>query len=375
MAIFRSCIDAVNTVTPNGFAALKITALGDPVLLERMSACITEAARLFDKFDKDGDGKITREEFKLGYEEFFTESKHGFMDNLIERLDPMNSGRIDVIEWSNLLQPADVPKLVSRCKDQGPLFNAAPTEEDLLALENTKRRLNEVAKFAFDNKVRLLIDAEQTWFQPAIDNFTLELMKKYNDREKTPVPIIFNTYQCYLKDSTIRLKKDTVRAKRDTFHFACKLVRGAYMGAENARAQEGGHDSPIHDSIQDTHDCYNSNVRYLFEHRLRHDTRSEVMLGTHNQESIEKALDFVENRAKGKDVGFHCAQLLGMRDNLTFALGKRGYNAYKYVPYGKVDEVLPYLSRRAQENSDVAAGMGKEKDMIAKEIRSRLFRM
>ena len=96
------------------------------------------------------------------------------------------------------------------------------------------------------------------------------------------------------------------------------------------------------------------------------------MCGTHNQESIEKALDFLENESDNRDVGFHCAQLLGMRDNLTFALGKRGYNAYKYVPYGKVDEVLPYLIRRAQENSDVAAGMGKEKDMIWEEIKNRM---
>ena len=144
----------MKTVTPNGFAALKITALGDPVLLERMSICIVEAAKLFDKFDRDGDGKITREEFYAGYKEFFTESKHGFMDSLLDRLDPGKTGKIDVIEWSNLLQPADVPKLVSRCKLEGPLFKSAPTEEDLVALENTKRRLNEVAKFAFENKVR-----------------------------------------------------------------------------------------------------------------------------------------------------------------------------------------------------------------------------
>lgn len=153
VAIFKSCIDAVKTVTPNGFAALKITALGDPVLLERMSRCIVEAARLFDKFDKDGDKRISREEFVSGYEEFFETSHHGFMDGLLNRLDPTGTGRIDVVEWSNLLQPTDVPKLVSRCREEGPLLRAAPTAEDLEALENTKRRLDEVAKFAFENKV------------------------------------------------------------------------------------------------------------------------------------------------------------------------------------------------------------------------------
>ena len=92
-----------------------------------------------------------------------------------------------------------------------------------------------------------MIDAEQTWFQPAIDNFTLELMKKYNSISKTDVPIVFNTYQCYLKNSTSRMMKDLSRSHRDKFHFACKLVRGAYMVAENERASEAGHESPIHD--------------------------------------------------------------------------------------------------------------------------------
>merc|ERR1712046_22770 len=167
------------------------------------------------------------------------------------------------------------------------------------------------------------------------------------------------------------------KAEHGDYHFAAKLVRGAYMAAETIRAEEEGVPSPIHSSIENTHGCYDSSVRALFQSRLESGSKAEVMLGTHNQASIEKAIQFIEDNCDGdgNQVGAHFAQLLGMRDNLTYALGKGGYNAYKYVPYGKVNEVLPYLIRRAQENSDVAAGMGVELAMIRDEIKRRvLFR-
>lgn len=392
--IFKACVKAVKDVTPNGFAALKITALGDPILLERMSKCINECYKLMKEFDTNKNGIITVADFELNYHKFFVDAKTR-LPGLIKRLDPNNSGQIDYIEWSKMVQPEDVPRLVKSVRESGRLSHCAPTPEDLVALANAKRRLDEVAQVAFDNEVRLLIDAEQTWFQPAIDNFTLELMKKYNDKTKTDVPIIFNTYQCYLKNTPGRISKDIKFGHRNGFHFAAKLVRGAYMTAERARAEDSGVKSPIHDTIQDTHDCYNSTVEYLFDARKNagnivvgddkngrnnNDAAAaadacEVMLGSHNQESIEKAIEYIETHCDGDGnrVGAHFAQLLGMRDNLTFALGEGGYNAYKYVPYGLVGEVLPYLIRRAQENSNVTEGMSEELDMIKGELKRRLI--
>ena len=344
--------------------------------------------------DTNNDGVVTVAEFEENYRKYFVDADDR-LPALVARLDPTGSGVIDYIEWSKLVQPEDVPRLVSSCRVLGPLSLSAPTAEDLVALANTKRRLDEVAQVAFDNQVRLLIDAEQTWFQPAIDNFTLELMKKYNSKNRTSVPIIFNTYQCYLKSTPDRIRKDMQLSHRNNFHFAAKLVRGAYMTTERARTIDnnrsgagaaGGEEEeekemkecPIHDTLQDTHDCYNDTVKYLFDARRiggEANAACEVMLGSHNQESIEKAIAYIEMHCNGDGnrVGAHFAQLLGMRDNLTFALGEAGYNAYKYVPYGLVSEVLPYLIRRAQENSDVTAGMGEELNMIKGEIKRRMF--
>lgn len=383
VGVFKTCIEAVRTVTPTGFGALKVTALGDPLLLKRMSRCIDECYRLMRKFDTDGDGTVNVADFEENYRRVFVDAD-ARLPGLIARLDPTGSGRIDYVVWSKMVQPADVPRLASAYREEGPLSLAAPTEEDLAALESTKRRLDEVAQAAFDNKVRLLIDAEQTWFQPAIDNFALELMRKYNDKSRTDTPVIFNTYQCYLKSTPKRLRRDLELGRRGDFHFGAKLVRGAYMVAERAQARDRGAASPIHDTLQDTHDCYDAMVQFLFDARLDsggagghgHEA-CEVMLGSHNQESVERAVAYVEGRrrAGAGDLrpAAHFAQLLGMRDNLTFALGEAGYNAYKYVPYGRVGEVLPYLVRRAQENGDVTTAMDAELGMIKGEIRRRVL--
>ena len=161
-------------------------------------------------------------------------------------------------------------------------------------------------------------------------------MKKYNDKSKTDVPIIFNTYQCYLKSTPGRVARDLQLSHRNNFHFAAKLVRGAYMTAEHARADDNGVESPIHNTIQDTHDCYNPTVKFLFDARRmatssttttmvgdnnsKEDNNTsenasaaeacEVMLGTHNQESIEKAIAYIETHCEGNGnhVGSHFAQ-------------------------------------------------------------------
>ena len=152
--IFKACILAVKDVTPNGFAALKITALGDPILLERMSTCISECYKLMEVFDTNNDGVVTVEEFTENYHKYFVDATEK-LPGLIARLDPTNTGQINYIEWSKLVQPEDVPRLVQSCRDTGPLS----TPDDLIALANAKRRLDEVAQVAFDNNVRLLIDA------------------------------------------------------------------------------------------------------------------------------------------------------------------------------------------------------------------------
>jgi proline dehydrogenase len=293
------------------------------------------------------------------------------LPDLIPRLDANGDGLIDYIEWSKLLKPQDLPRLVENCVNkEGPLSKACPNPEELELMIRMRERLFDIAECAAENNVRLLIDAEQTYYQPAIDNLTISLMKAFNTGD---VPVIFNTYQCYLKDAATRVEIDLDRAKRNNYHFAAKLVRGAYMVAERQRAKEMGYESPIHDTIEDTHNCYNNLMQKLIEDQHTNKTSGEVMVASHNKDSIEQAVALLQELGKDKEKsGVHFAQLLGMRDDLSFNLGNSGYSAMKYVPYGKVEEVLPYLIRRAQENSDITAGMGQEIVMIKKEIMRRV---
>lgn len=240
-------------------------------------------------------------------------------------------------------------------------------------IEKMHERAHSLAKEAFQCGTRLLIDAEQCRFQPAIDNLVLELQQTYNATDKTDIPIIFNTYQCYLKDTMERLELDIERSERFNYHFACKLVRGAYMESERALAEEMGYPSPIYDTIEETHDSYNEAVAYLLGHSVKTDKQVEVMCATHNQESIEKAIAVMNELGIDRsDPTLHFAQLYGMSDNLTYNLGRSGFRAYKYVPYGEVSEVMPYLMRRAQENSSLMGNASRELSLLRAELFRRM---
>eukprot|EP00567_Pseudictyota_dubia_P009225 CAMPEP_0197436428 /NCGR_PEP_ID=MMETSP1175-20131217/3880_1 /TAXON_ID=1003142 /ORGANISM="Triceratium dubium, Strain CCMP147" /LENGTH=201 /DNA_ID=CAMNT_0042965717 /DNA_START=24 /DNA_END=625 /DNA_ORIENTATION=+ len=200
-----------------------------------------------------------------------------------------------------------------------------------------RQRLFALAEEASVLGVRLLIDAEHLKFQPAIDNLTLDLQQKYNATERTETPIIFNTYQCYLKDVPERLMLDVERSRRNSYHFATKLVRGAYMNYERGRAAEMGYPDPIHEKIEDTHACYNEALEYLLRYRAENNVNLEVMCATHNQRSVEQAINLMNRFGiRATDSTVHFAQLYGMSDNLTYTLGRNGFRAYKYVPYGFV---------------------------------------
>ena len=205
------------------------------------------------------------------------------------------------------------------------------------------------------------------------DNLVLDLQQKWNAVDQSDYPIIYNTYQCYLKDARDRLENDVERSDRFDFHFGAKLVRGAYMESERELAALMGMASPIHDTIEDTHECYNSAVDYLLEKSTTATHKVELMVASHNQRSVELAIEAMnKHRIDRKDSTISFGQLYGMQDTLSFNLGKHGYRAYKYVPYGQVHEVMPYLLRRARENSAIVGGAAKELDMIKAELKRRL---
>lgn len=371
---FLQCINDValgsNGEEDIGYAAIKITALGNPKLLARLSTAIVEAKRLFSTFDIDNDGLISREEFESGYNRFFLDGDVRVKE-LIQEFDPLNTGFIDYITWSMMLSPKDIPMIVKSCQKAGRLTSASPTEEEIDLLNAMYNRGRKLAKEAAKSGVRLLIDAEQVRYQPAIDNLVLELQRQFNVRD---IPIIYNTYQCYLRDCPERLRTDVARSERFGYHFGAKLVRGAYMESERELSEILNLEDPIHPSIKETHECYNNAVNDLLRHSTRSDLNVEIMCATHNQASIVNAIESMNTHGIDRRASTICfAQLYGMSDQLTFNLGRHEYRSYKYVPYGEVDEVMPYLLRRARENSSIVGGAAEELSFIGAEMKQRFM--
>jgi len=238
--------------------------------------------------------------------------------------------------------------------------------EDLQQIESLYKNLHTLASFAHEQKVRLMLDAEQSYFQPAIDMLARNLQQEYN---KT-FPTIFNTYQCYLRDSSNRIEADLEHAKKNGYVFAAKLVRGAYMVQERKLAAEKNQADPIHATIEDTHRNYNNILDML----ITSNQPRELMIASHNEDSILKATKLMAvNNLSTKSSGIMFGQLLGMCDHISYSLGANGYSVYKYVPYGPVGEVIPYLVRRAEENSSIMAGAVKERAILRKELLRRLL--
>lgn len=367
MKIFKKCIRAVHDVSPTGFAAIKVTALGNPLLLERISMAITELHKLFNRFDSDGNGLISTEEFQTAYDQFFTDSNSEAMRALLRQLDPNDSGMIDYVQWTNSIKVEELALLTNKCRARGPLADATLNENEVQLMQAMRRRLEELAVLAESLGVRMMVDAEHTYFQPAIDYFVAGLQAKYNRK----YPAIFGTYQMYLQDSFSRLMTDMTRAERQGFYFAAKLVRGAYMVLERKRAKELNLPDPIFPTIEHTHANYHKGMEEVLE-RIANGKAVEVMFATHNQRSIIRALEKMNALGLPPHAGVYFGQLLGMSDHLTFSLGHHGYKAYKYVPFGPVAEVMPYLVRRAQENSDMLGGASVDRVMFAKELKRRL---
>eukprot|EP00934_Nitzschia_sp_Nitz4_P008861 Nitzschia sp. Nitz4//scaffold179_size51476//38049//39828//NITZ4_006930-RA/size51476-augustus-gene-0.3-mRNA-1//-1//CDS//3329539228//8851//frame0 len=370
--IFETCIRDAASLSSDSFAAVKVTALGNPTLLARMSTAIVESQRLFHKFDADQDGFVGREEFEEGCNLYFNPEDF-CLKEMFATYDPDNTGKIDYITWALNVNPVDLPMIVKSCKAVGPLSLATPTEEEVELIQAMYDRAHKLADIASETGTRLLVDAEQAKYQPAIDSLVLDLQQKYNNVEVSDIPIIYNTYQCYLKDTPERLQRDVERANRFNYHFGAKLVRGAYMERENAIALALGLESPILETKEETDAAYDDAVDYLLKESTTSDHRVELMCATHNQESMEKAMKSMVDLGmeRSSDV-VSFAQLYGMSDHLTLSLGQWGYRAYKYVPYGKVQEVIPYLLRRAKENSSMVGGAATEIAMMEREVGRRV---
>lgn len=238
------------------------------------------------------------------------------------------------------------------------------TEENEAAFQHSKDILTDICQLAADLHVKLFIDAEESWIQTTIDVLAYEMMEKFNKDEA----IIFNTYQMYRVDMLANLTEAITTAETKAYHLGVKLVRGAYLEKERIRAHEDEYSEPLHKEKEATDHDFNQGMLLCLEHI----GAVNFCLGTHNEAScLQLTQAMAEAHIPNNHSHIYFAQLLGMSDNISYNLAAAGYNVAKYVPYGPVESVMPYLFRRADENSSIAGQTSREFSLLQKEVRRR----
>ncbi len=240
----------------------------------------------------------------------------------------------------------------------------ALTKNESDEAEQFRNRIETLCQSAYDNEIPILIDAEDSWFQNFIDEVVQEMMAKFN-KEKA---IVFNTFQMYRHDRLDFLKQTHQMAVDGKYFLGAKFVRGAYMEKERERARQKGYPSPIQPDKESTDRDYNAALKYCIENI----DRISIFNGTHNEYSSKYLTELIQEKGLAKnDQRIWFSQLFGMSDHISFNLAHAGYNVAKYLPYGPVKHVIPYLVRRAEENTSVKGQTGRELSLITKEISRR----
>jgi proline dehydrogenase len=302
--------------------------------------------------------------------DFGVEAKEGednfdmVTEHIIEEIDfaatqnniPFVSVKLTGIASHKLLENLnDAPRLRSGIHD---------SESDDAAWQRVRERMFIICDVAKEKGIGILLDAEETWIQDPIDRLAIELMSIYN-KEKV---IVYNTYQLYRNDRLHFLQLSHRIAKEKNFLLGAKLVRGAYMEKERARAQKNGYPSPIHIDKESTDKDFNAAALYCLENK---ETIS-LLLATHNEKSNLQIADNMQQMGiPNNSHQIHFSQLYGMGDHITFNMAIMGYNVSKYLPYGPINEVIPYLMRRAEENSSVNGQTNNELLLLKKELKRR----
>ena len=238
------------------------------------------------------------------------------------------------------------------------------TAEEEKEFNRIRERLEKVCRHASENNVSVSIDAEESWIQEPVDKLTHEMMEKFNRKRV----VVMNTAQMYRKDRLDFLINAVSEALSKGYLYGIKLVRGAYMEKERARARAMNYPSPIHETKSECDRDFDEAVRFCIEHY----EKVYTCVATHNEASCKLFVNLIEEKKLDKQhPHLLCCQLYGMSDHITFNLAKRGFRAAKYVPYGPVREVLPYLTRRAEENTSVGGQMSRELQLYKTEMKRR----
>lgn len=449
-ALLKGSVD-IAAETPGSYVAVKVTGVVPPLLLKKMTDSLILLRDAYhsvaSRLSLTSGNPVT----SLGIREFTQMLErlpgHSLLSEetataLFRAADKDFDGKVD---WSDVANVFSFRNPMARqVFAEGPIPVHGDktdvvymfTASEWLLLDAAREQLFDLCRHAASKSVKIMIDAEQSYFQAAIDDFACDLQEAFNASTE---PIVYNTYQLYLRDAYYRLISDYTRAHRNGHGFGVKIVRGAYMVAERERSLQYGYPDPIHKNIASTHASYHRAIDFCMD-RLREtfqtpvgsleksylafqladsnlgadegsdkDTSSfpvmdkalssvefyklylpkthfdkallksapvpfGVVIASHNKGSILYAAEKMRLLAIPNgfsNVAF--AQLMGMQDSVTFSMAANGYNLYKYLPYGPVKKVIPYLLRRAQENSSVLSGAKSDIDALTYEIRSRIL--
>jgi proline dehydrogenase len=235
-----------------------------------------------------------------------------------------------------------------------------PDEETARGIQFFKESVEKLCKTAFENDIPIMIDAEDSWYQPFVDQVVTEMMEKYNKQKA----IVYNTLQMYRTDRLDFLKQALRKAEEGNYFLGMKFVRGAYMEKERLRAAEKGYPSPIQPDKAATDANYDAGIAFSVAHL----DRISVFNGSHNETSNRLLTELMEKLGYPRNENrIWFSQLYGMSDHISFNLAEEGYNVTKYIPYGPVRNILPYLIRRAEENTSIAGQTGRELSLLEKE--------
>ncbi|MCK4561743.1 MAG: proline dehydrogenase family protein [Flavobacteriaceae bacterium] len=320
-------------------------------------------------------GGVTEEDCMLNIDKMYGKNVHSVLDYSVEgkeedaQFDHVMKTTLNII---NFVEEKDaIPFAVFKPTGFGrlALYQKISEQKELTQLEKEEwnrvvARYETVAKASFDKGIPLLIDAEESWMQTAADDLIEQLMEKYN-KEKV---IVFGTLQLYRHDRLDYLKKLHEKAKKKGYKIGMKLVRGAYMEKERERAEELNYKDPICKDKATTDENYNNVMKYMFSNL----EDMAIFNGTHNEKSSYLFIDLIEKSNYLKtDSRLWFGQLYGMSDHISYNLTKEGYNVAKYLPFGPVKDVMPYLIRRAEENTSVAGQTSRELELITAEKKRR----
>jgi proline dehydrogenase len=317
---------------------------------------LTECRAAVDTLIKTGVGAILDYAVEGGKSEQEFESTAKLVKEVINEASKNEALSFCVFKPTGVARFALLEKVSAKSE-----MTNAESEEYIRA----KSRIKSICETAYHHGVKVFIDAEESWIQETIDEIALEMMMTFN-RQRA---IVYNTAQMYRKDRFGYLEDVYAAANKNNFFVGIKLVRGAYLEKERERASRLGYESPVFESKQGTDDAFDAALAFC----LKRIDRISLCAGTHNQKSTISLVRLLNEHGIDKaDKRVQFAQLLGMSDNLTFNLAHAGYNVSKYVPFGPVQKVLPYLSRRANENSAIKGQTSRELFLLGKELKRRL---